>query len=130
MDLVSGWAAGLAGLPLVLLPNGCRRRVGGSECTQVWHGTPAARRGRFPPPAPSLKIHLIAPCPLHVILLRYTWLAFYIPFFGWIRTYNFREWLLVRRLAEEAVDHSGPRAAAARQSHSACWQTVPPHAAE
>lgn len=24
----------------------------------------------------------------------YTWLAFYVPFFGWIRTYKWREWLL------------------------------------
>lgn len=25
----------------------------------------------------------------------YTWLAFYIPFFGWIRTYKWKTWLLV-----------------------------------
>lgn len=26
----------------------------------------------------------------------YTWLSYYIPFFGWIRTYKIKEWLLVR----------------------------------
>ena len=25
----------------------------------------------------------------------YSWVSFYIPFFGWIRTYNWRAWLIV-----------------------------------
>ena len=31
----------------------------------------------------------------------YTWLSFYIPFFGWIRTYQWRNWYLGERRARQ-----------------------------
>lgn len=61
----------------LLPPALCRARAAGGR-------TPLARR------SPDLVPSLMISRPL-----RYTWLAFYIPFLGWIRTYQWRHWLLV-----------------------------------